>query len=103
VGCELRRRLKAGKGAKDGKKEKAIEERVQTLVAEMLAEEEGEGQLNNINDIKDAMVRIGDLVAREARMRTGEWCISWSSQAEGLLGFGSWWRLLVFELLVEPG
>ena len=44
---------------------KAIEERVKTLVAEMLAEEEAEGQLDNINDIEDAMVRIGDLVARE--------------------------------------
>ena len=44
---------------------KAIEERVKSLVAEMLAEEEGAGQLENINDIEDAMVRIGDLVARE--------------------------------------
>ncbi|MEX2175240.1 MAG: hypothetical protein WD872_12830 [Pirellulaceae bacterium] len=44
---------------------KALEERVKTLVAEMLAEEEGEGPLDNINDIEDAMVRVGDLVARE--------------------------------------
>ena len=43
----------------------AIEERVKTLVAEMLAEEEALDQLGSINDIEDAMVRIGDLVARE--------------------------------------
>jgi Zn finger protein HypA/HybF involved in hydrogenase expression len=47
---------------------KAIEERVKALVAELLADEEAEG-LNakgqNINDIEEAMVRIGDLVARE--------------------------------------
>jgi len=44
---------------------KAIEERVKTLVAELLAEEKSEGQLRNINDIEDAMVRVGDMVARE--------------------------------------
>lgn len=44
---------------------KAIEERVKTLVAELLAEEESEGRPENINDIEDAMVRIGDMVARE--------------------------------------
>lgn len=47
---------------------KTIEERVQALVAELLAEESAvdlEGRRENINDIEDAMVRIGDLVARE--------------------------------------
>jgi hypothetical protein len=47
---------------------KAMEERVKTLVAEILAEEEAQGltaEPENINDIEDAMVRIGDLVARE--------------------------------------
>ena len=47
---------------------KAIEERVQALVAELLAEEAAvdlEGRRENINDIEDAMVRIGDMVARE--------------------------------------
>ena len=44
---------------------KAIEERVKALVAELLAEEESESRLENINDIEDAMVRIGDMVARE--------------------------------------
>ncbi len=44
---------------------KAIKERVKTLVAELLAEEKAEGQLKNINDIEDAMVRIGDMVACE--------------------------------------
>ena len=44
---------------------KAIEERVKTLVAELLAEEKAEGQLKNINDIEDAMVRIGDMVVVE--------------------------------------
>jgi len=47
---------------------KLIEERVKVLVAELLAEEEAEG-LNakdeNINDIEEGMVRIGDMVARE--------------------------------------
>jgi hypothetical protein len=47
---------------------KSIEERVKALVAEVLADEEAEG-LNtlgeNINDIEDGMVRIGDMVARE--------------------------------------
>jgi hypothetical protein len=47
---------------------KAMEERVKALVSELLAEEASQG-LNaddeNINDIEDSMVRIGDLVARE--------------------------------------
>ena len=46
----------------------AILERVKALVAEVLAEEQAEGrhdQPENMNDIEDAMVRIGDLVARE--------------------------------------
>jgi hypothetical protein len=44
---------------------KAIDERVKALVAELLAEEASDGQPKNINDIEDAMVRIGDMVARE--------------------------------------
>ena len=48
---------------------KAIEERVKTLVAELLAEEKSEGEHENINDIEDAMVRIGDMVAREFGMQ----------------------------------
>jgi len=45
---------------------KSIDERVKTLVAELLAEEKRlDGQQENINDIEDAMVRIGDMVARE--------------------------------------
>jgi hypothetical protein len=47
---------------------KAIEERVKALVAELLADEEAEGlsaKGENINDIEEAMVRIGDMVARE--------------------------------------
>jgi hypothetical protein len=51
---------------------KAIEERVKALVAELLAEEEAEelgGRPENINDIEDAMVRIGDMVAREFGMQ----------------------------------
>ncbi len=44
---------------------KAIEERIKTLVAEVLAEEELDGRAENINDIEDAMVRIGDMLARE--------------------------------------
>ena len=48
---------------------KAIDERVKTLVAELLAEEKAEGQHQNINDIEDAMVRIGDMVAREFGMQ----------------------------------
>ncbi len=42
----------------------AKEERIKALVAELLADEEAEGfdaQNENINDIEDAMVRIGDL------------------------------------------
>ena len=44
------------------------QERIKVLVAALLAEEEGEGfdgKQENINDIEDAMVRIGDMVARE--------------------------------------
>lgn len=51
---------------------KAIEDRVKTLVAELLADEEADGldcQHENINDIEDAMVRIGDMVAREFGMQ----------------------------------
>jgi len=47
---------------------KAREERVKALVAAILAEEEAEGcdwRHENINDIENAMVRIGDMVARE--------------------------------------
>jgi uncharacterized protein with PIN domain len=47
---------------------KAMEERVKALVAEVLAEEAAEGldsQHENMNDIEDGMVRIGDMVARE--------------------------------------
>jgi hypothetical protein len=47
---------------------KAVEERVKTLVAEILAEEEALGlgdDPRTINDIEDEMVRIGDMVARE--------------------------------------
>jgi hypothetical protein len=47
---------------------KLIEERVKVLVAELLAEEEAQGlttKEENINDIEEAMVRIGDMVARE--------------------------------------
>lgn len=46
----------------------SVEERVKTLVAEILAEEEArglDGGPKNINDIEDEMVRIGDMVARE--------------------------------------
>jgi len=44
------------------------EERIKALVAELLAEEAAQhepGRRENINDIEDAMIRIGDLVARE--------------------------------------
>jgi len=47
---------------------KTAEERVKILVAELLADElaeEVDWQAENINDIEDGMVRIGDLVARE--------------------------------------
>ena len=46
----------------------SIEARVRELVREMLLEEAAEGRNGegeNINDIEDGMVRIGDLVARE--------------------------------------
>lgn len=44
------------------------QERIQALVAELLADEEAEGlsvEQENINDIEDAMIRFGDWVARE--------------------------------------
>lgn len=47
---------------------KAIEDRVKALVAEMLADEAEAGldvETENINDIEEQMVRIGDMVARE--------------------------------------
>ena len=47
---------------------KVLEERIKALVSEVLAEEEAEGlsdRQENINDIEDAMIRIGDMVARE--------------------------------------
>jgi len=47
---------------------KEREERIRALVAAILAEELREdsgGRIENINDIEDAMVRIGDQVARE--------------------------------------
>jgi len=51
---------------------KAVEDRIKELVAEVLAEEKRAGledRQENINDIEDAMVRIGDLVAREFGMQ----------------------------------
>ena len=49
---------------------KTMEERVKALVAELLAEEgRSGGEPENINDIEDAMVRIGDMVAREFGMQ----------------------------------
>lgn len=47
---------------------KQVQERVKALVAELLAEEELMERRANINDIEDAMVRIGDMVAREFGM-----------------------------------
>lgn len=47
---------------------KAIEDRVKALVAELLAEEAAQGwdgKAENINDIEEGMIRIGDMVARE--------------------------------------
>ncbi len=47
---------------------KRIEDRIKALVAEVLAEEKAQGQSvprETINDIEDAMVRIGDMVAQE--------------------------------------
>jgi Zn finger protein HypA/HybF involved in hydrogenase expression len=47
---------------------KGIEERVKALVAAVLADEAEEGldaKRENINDIEEQMVRIGDMVARE--------------------------------------
>lgn len=49
-----------------------VAERVKALVAEILAEEESlglEGRRENINDIENEMVRIGDMVAREFGMQ----------------------------------
>jgi hypothetical protein len=50
----------------------AKKERLQAVMAEMLAAEEAEGwddSDENINDIEDAMVEIGDSVAREFATR----------------------------------
>jgi hypothetical protein len=44
---------------------KSMQERVKELVAEVLAEEKSGGRPENINDIEEAMIRIGDMVARE--------------------------------------
>lgn len=44
---------------------KAADERVKSLVAELLAEENAEGELRTIDDIENAMVRFGDMVACE--------------------------------------
>ena len=44
---------------------KSMEERVKALVAEVLAEEKKLDRPETINDIEEAMVRIGDMVARE--------------------------------------
>ena len=44
---------------------KSMQERVKELVAEVLAEEKSDGRPENINDIEEAMIRIGDQVARE--------------------------------------
>ena len=44
---------------------KSIQERVKELVAEVLAEENSDRRPENINDIEEAMIRIGDMVARE--------------------------------------
>ena len=49
-----------------------VAERVKALVAEILAEEESlglDGRRENIEDIEDEMVRIGDMVARELGMQ----------------------------------
>lgn len=48
-------------------RDKDRQERIKALVAALLAEEERQdlGRPENINDIEDAMVRIGDLVAQE--------------------------------------
>ena len=48
---------------------KSIQERVRELVAEVLAEEKSAGHRENINDIEEAMIRIGDLVACEFGVR----------------------------------
>jgi hypothetical protein len=50
----------------------AMEERVKALVEAVLADEEAEeveGRRETIDDIEDAMVRIGDMVAREFGVR----------------------------------
>jgi hypothetical protein len=55
------------KGTKEERLQ-AREERIKAVVAEMLAEEEAEGadiEHETIDDIEDAMIRIGDFVARE--------------------------------------
>src|SRR3989304_9608379 len=63
----------AGEGSSQAKEPRMannerVAGRVKALVAELLAyeaEEESDGRAENINDIEDAMVRIGDQVARE--------------------------------------
>lgn len=49
--------------------QQAIQERVQALVAELVAEDQ-DGELRTIDDIENAMVRIGDMVAREFGLQT---------------------------------
>ena len=46
-------------------REGSLEGRVRELVAALLAEEGGDVRGEDINDIENAMCRIGDLVARE--------------------------------------
>lgn len=49
---------------------KEREERIKALVTAMLAEEAAiYGRLENINDIENSMVRIGDQVAREVGLQ----------------------------------
>jgi DNA-directed RNA polymerase subunit RPC12/RpoP len=55
------------KGTKEERLQ-ARQQRIKALVAEMLAEEEAEGtdiEHETIDDIENAMIRIGDFVARE--------------------------------------
>jgi hypothetical protein len=62
---------------------KLMEERVKALVSEVLAEEEAEGlgaKVENINDIEEAMVRFGDMVAREFGVQKLAACLSQPSE-----------------------
>jgi hypothetical protein len=69
--------VQAGGGSNQAKEprlasNKRFEGRVAALVAELLAyeaEEETDGRAENINDIENATVRIGDQVAREVGLR----------------------------------